>query len=268
MIRCAGLSLALALIIAIGFPSTVFAFRPFLNTDTAVPLEKGDSYLESGFTYERYTSNTANNYQLSAEITFGLLTNLEFEVEIPYYILKTDNIDNTGLGDVNLKFKLGLLKAREAIPLSLGTQLVVKLPTCDEDKLQDPVDKRPNRACTGESDVGFVALATKEFSSVTVHLNFGYFIIGDPPGVSMDNVFRYSLAIQDHSILPPAFTPMVELAGETQQRPSIDSAPLSVLVGMGYVVGKRIQLDTGVGIGLTRASPDYSITVGLSYPFR
>lgn len=231
MIRTAGFSLAL-LTVAICFSSPVFALRPFLNTDSAIPLEKGESYLESGFLYERYSSNFANDYQLSAEISFGLLTNLEFEVEIPYYILKTDNIDNNGgLGDVYLKLKLGLLKAREAIPLSLATQLVIKLPTCNEDRLQDPVDKRPNRACTGETDVGFVGLATKEFASVTVHLNFGYFIIGDPPGVSMDNVFRYSLGIQDHSILPRAFTPMVELAGETQQRPSIDSAPLSVLIG-------------------------------------
>src|SRR6185295_19212065 len=166
MIRCAGFLLTLALILTIGFSSTCFAFRPFLETDSAIPLAKGESYLESGFKYERYTSNTANDYQLSAEITFGLLTNLEFEVEIPYYILKTDNVDNTGLGDVYMKFKLGLLKAREAIPLSLATQLVIKLPTCNEGKLQDPQDPRPNRACTGESDVGFVGLATKEFSSV------------------------------------------------------------------------------------------------------
>ena len=264
MIRCAGFLLALTLILTIGFSSTVFAFRPFLETDSAVPLEKGASLLESGFKYERYSSPTANNYQLSAELTFGLLTNLEFEVEIPYVILKTDSIDNSGLGDVTLKWKLGLLKAREAIPLSLAAQLVVKLPTCDEGKLYDD---RANRTCTGETDIGFVGLATKEFASVTVHLNLGYFFIGDPAGIDLKNVFRYSLGIQDHSILPAAITPMIELAGETQRNPSVNSDPISVLAGVGYDIGRGILLDAALSFGVTRASPDYSFTVGMTYHF-
>ncbi|HXC61067.1 MAG TPA: hypothetical protein VNV63_00200, partial [Nitrospiria bacterium] len=128
-------------------------------------------------------------------------------------------------------------------------------------------DPRLNQGCTSESDVGFVGLATKEFASVTVHLNLGYFFIGSPSGIDLKNVFKYSLAIQDHSILPPAITPMIELAGETQRRPSINSDPISVLVGMGYDVGQGILLDAGFGIGVTRASPDYSATVGMTYHF-
>ncbi len=264
MIRCAGLFLAFTLILAIGVPSTASAFRPLLETDSAVPLEKGASLLESGFKYERYSSPSGNNYQLSVELTFGLLTNLEFELEIPYLILKTDTIDNSGLGDVVLKWKLGLLKAREAVPLSLATQLVVKLPTCNNGRLYDD---RANRTCTGETDVGFVGLATKEFASVTVHLNLGYFFIGDPSGIDLKNVFRYSLAVQDHSILPAAITPMIELVGETQRRPSVNSDPISVLVGAGYDIGRGILLDAALGIGLTRASPDYSATIGMTYHF-
>jgi len=255
--------LVFTLILTVVFSSTAFAFRPFLATDSAIPLEKGTSLFETRLLYERY-SNTVHNYQLLAELTFGVLTNLEFEVEIPYIILKTDTIDNSGLGDVILKWKLGLLKAREAIPLSLATQLVVKLPTCNEGKLYDD---RANRTCTGETDVGFVGLATKEFASVTVHLNVGYFFIGDPAGVSLNNVFRYSLGIQDHSILPPAFTPMVELAGETQRNPSVNSDLISVLAGMGYDIGQGILLDAALGFGVTHASPDYSATVGMSYHF-
>lgn len=263
MIRCKGFLLAFTLILTIGFSTTASAFRPFLETDLAVPLEKGTSLLESGFKYEHYSSPSGNNYQLSVELTFGLLTNLEFEVELPYVILKTDTIDDSGLGDVNLKWKLGLLKAREAIPLSLAAQLVLKLPTCN-DRLYD---NRANRTCTGETDVGFVGLASKEFASVTVHLNLGYFFIGNPPGIDLKNVFRYSLAIQDHSILPVTITPMIELAGETQRKSSVNSDPISVLVGVGYDIGRGILLDAALGIGLTRASPDYSATVGMAYHF-
>jgi len=264
MIRYRRFLLAFTLILTIGFSATASAFRPFLETDSAVPLEKGTSLLESGFKYERYSSPSANNYHLSVELTFGLLTNLEFEVELPYVILKTDTIDNSGLGDVNLKWKLGLLKAREAVPLSLAAQLVVKLPTCNEGRL---LDNRANRTCTGETDVGFVGLASKEFASVTVHLNLGYFFIGDPSGIDLKNVFRYSLAIQDHSILPAAITPMIELAGETQRKPSVNSDPISVLVGVGFDIGRGILLDAALGIGVTRASPDYSATVGMAYHF-
>ncbi len=263
MIRCKGFLLAFILILTIGFSTTASAFRPFLETDSAIPLEKGTSLFEAGFRYERYSS-AVHNYQLLAELTFGLLTDLEFEVEIPYVILATDTIDDSGLGDVILKWKLGLLKAREAIPLSLAAQLVVKLPTCNQGRLYDD---RANRTCTGETDVGFVGLATKEFASVTVHLNLGYFFIGDPSGTDLKNVFRYSLAIQDHSILPLAITPMIELAGETQRRPAVDSDPISVLVGVGYDMGRGILLDAALGIGVTRASPDHSATIGMTYHF-
>ena len=262
IIRCVGFLLVIVLISSIGITSKVFAFRPFIETDSAIPLDKGTSLLEAGFRYERY-SGALHSYQLSVELTFGLLTNLDFEVELPYIFLQTASLDNSGLGDVNLKWKLGLLKAREAVPLSLATQLVVKLPTCNESRLYDP---RANRTCTGETDVGFVGLATKEFATATVHLNLGYMFIGSPTGIDLKNVFRYSLGIQDHSLIS-TLTLMTELAGETQRRPSVNSDPISVLVGGSYQIMQDMILDTAFTIGLTHASPDYSITVGMAYHF-
>jgi len=262
MIRCGGFLLALVAILTIAFSSKAFATRPFLETDSAVPLDKGTSLLEAGFKYERYSS-AVHTYQLSAELTFGLLTNLDFEMELPYIFLQNASGDNSGLGDVNLKWKLALLKAREAIPLSLSTQLVVKLPTCNEGKLYDD---RANRTCTGQTDVGFVGLATKEFATATVHLNVGYMFIGDPPATDLKNVFRYSLGIQDHSLIPK-LTLMTELAGETQRKPSVNSDPISVLVGGSYQAMQGMILDTAFTIGLTHASPDYGVTVGMAYHF-
>ena len=61
------------------------SLRPFLNTESAVPVERGKSRLELGARFERF-KNDESGYALLAELTYGIINNLDFEVEFPYQL--------------------------------------------------------------------------------------------------------------------------------------------------------------------------------------
>lgn len=249
----------------LAFLSTLpaYASRPYLSTESAVPIERGKSRLEVGFLNEHFDSDI-DRYVLMGELTSGLINNLDFEVEVPYRFLRVTNEadglqDEDGLGDLKLKSKIRFIKGRVANPLSLSGQLIVKFPTCDKDKelAQD---------CTGEPDVGLLAIASKEFFPVTVHLNVGYTFIGNPPDGTLDDVFNYSLAFDLQTAYEPVRV-VSELAGEARRGPKADSDLLAILLGVIYGVDLNQFVDLAFSIGLTEETPDYTLTLGFTYHF-
>lgn len=247
------------------FLSTVpaHASRPYLSTESAVPIERGKSRLELGFFNERSDSKISG-YALMGELTSGLINNLDFEVEVPYRFLRVTNErdgleDEDGLGDLKLKFKIRFIKGRVANPLSLSGQLIVKFPTCDKEKALA-------RDCTEEPDVGLLAIASKEFFPVLVHLNVGYTFVGNPDGVTLDDAYNYSLAFDLQTAYEPVRV-VSELAGETSRHPEADSDLLALLLGVIYGVDLNKFVDLAFSIGLTEETPDYTLTLGFSYYF-
>jgi hypothetical protein len=166
------------------------------------------------------------------------------------------------VGDVTLRPKILFVKGREANPLFLAGEVVVKFPSCDESGAARSVSP----ACTGEADLGFMGIATKEFLPLTVHFNFGYTFVGNAPGQAYDNVISYALAFEYETILP-AITVVSELAGETNRDPTVAEDPLTVLLGVVYRVNRRVSLDSSLVTGLTSPSPDYAALLGASYTF-
>ena len=50
-----------------------------------------------------------------AELTYGIINNLDFEVELPYRFLRVEGAgDEDGLGDLKLKSKIRFIKGRRA----------------------------------------------------------------------------------------------------------------------------------------------------------
>jgi hypothetical protein len=235
------------------------ALRPYLSTEDAVPIGRGLSRIEIGFIHERF-SNQKHGYGITGELTHGLINNMDFEVEVPYLFLNRDDADNeNGIGDIKLKSRVRFIRGREANPLSIAGQFIVKLPFCDE-------DKRLSMECKGEADVGGLAIASKEFFPVTVHLNLGFIIVGNPPGGELDDVFKYSLAFDVQTLYEPVRF-VSELAGETQRDPDADSDLLAVLAGLIYSIGVENFLDFAISLGLTEETPDYALTLGYSHHF-
>jgi len=238
---------------------SALALRPYLSTEAGVPVGRGITRLEIGFINERFSSHSYG-YGLRGELTHGLINNMDFEVEVPYLFITPDEKDNeSGFGDVTLKSKIRFLKGREANPLSIAGQFIVKLPLCDE-------DKKLAMECTGEADVGGLAIASKEFFPVTVYLNLGFIIVGNPPGDELDDVFKYSLAVDVQTRYEPVRF-VSELAGETHRKPKADSDLLAVLAGWIYSVGVENFVDFAISLGLTEETPDYSLTLGYSHYF-
>ena len=239
------------------------ASRPYLSTESAVPIEREQSRLELGFLNERLDSKTSG-YALVGELTSGLINNLDFEVEVPYRFLRVTDGENgledeDGLGDLKLKSKIRFIKGRVANPLSLSGQLIIKFPTCDE-------AKQLSSECTREPDVGLLAMASKEFFPVLVHLNVGYTFVGNPDGVTLDDAYNYSLAFDLQTAYEPVRV-VSELAGETSRNPEADSDLLALLLGVIYGVDLTKFVDLAFSIGLTEETPDYTFTVGFSYYF-
>ncbi len=244
------------------FPTPLYASRPFLAAESAVPIERGTSRLEMGYEYARI-SGTDNRQTVMFELTHGLLNNLDFEVEVPVIFADQNNNSDAGLGDLRLKSKVRFLKGREANPLSLSGQLVIKFPTCDDNS--DIAGLTPG--CTGETDVGLVGIASKTFTPVTVHLNLGYTFVGNPPSRTLDDVFSYDLAFEYDTALH-GLTLMAELMGEINRNiPYSGQDPLAFLYGAAYEVVPNLNVDGAFSAGLTEGSPDYTFTVGLSYYF-
>ena len=255
--RVVGL-LIMGLMSLVVVPSAL-ALRPYLSTEDAVPVGRGITRIEIGFINERLSSHSYR-YGLIGEMTHGLINNMDFEVEVPYLFITPDEKDNeSGFGDITLKSRIRFLKGREVNPLSIAGQFIVKLPLCDE-------DKELTMECKGEADVGGLAIASKEFFPVTVHLNLGFIIVGNPPGGKLDDVFKYSLAIDVQTRYEPVRF-VSELAGETHREPKADSDLLAVLAGWIYSMGVENFVDFAISLGLTEETPDYSLTLGYSHHF-
>lgn len=244
------------LVILLSIPDHAKAvLRPFLTTETAVPLERGETKLETGLRYERFSSSN-KIYTLDAELTTGIINNLEFLVDVPFIFKRTEEDNVEGLGDLSLKAKLRFLKGREATPVSIAGQLIIKFPSGD----------RGSRLGTGEADVGLQLIATEEFPLITMHMNLGYTFVGNPPMQEFRDILNYSIAFE-HEMIPDKLKLVGELTGHRQEDPTNSGDPLSLLAGIVHRLDKRVIIDGGVAIGLTSISPDYTINVGVTYNF-
>lgn len=248
--------------------STAWAARPFFATEQADPIEKGKTRFETGFLYRQFSSDDRLS-SLVLELTNGMLNDLDFEVEVPVLFLQSGSSAENGLGDVNLKAKIRWLRAREGRPVSLATQFVLKLPTCNKDRLS-----AFNPSCTGKTDVGIIGIASKTFRSLDVHMNLGYMVVGGKTLVSplvmqtrpLRDTLSYSLgfAYTDRSQL---WRFIAEIAGNTSSNPADSIHPLTAFIAATYALNEQVTLDAGLGRGLTNSAPRLVASAGLTIRF-
>lgn len=239
-------------------PALTFAQRPFLATESAVPVDRGAYRLETGIAANRFSAGS-RGMTFNASLRYGLIQNLEIDFELPYLFFedKGNHVDH--FGDVSLKTKVRFLKGRVANPLSLAGMLVIKFPSAGKQGVFRP-------EATGEADVGLWAIATKEFDLTTAHINFGYILIGNPAFEDREDQVRYSLGLE-HGFWDSNSVLFAELSGTSEVD---DAAPNDTLVaagGFSYEADMDLFIDASVGFGLTSDSPDYVISGGLTYYF-
>ena len=127
-------------------------------------------------------------------------------------ILPKHGSSTTGVGDLEITTFAHLVNEHEYVP-AIAIAGEVKVPTTQN-----------NLIGTGEVDVTPFLIASKRFGRFDTHVNLGYGILGDPPGVKLDNIITYAAAVE--FFLDEHWDLVAEVVGNTSSSPKVKgSAP-------------------------------------------
>lgn len=243
-------------------PDIVSAHRP-LTTQTAYPVAIYKVKLESGLRYNTYSEGkkSYNSYNVDVEVNYGVVNNLDIGIEVPYLFWNPEDGERVNtVGDVIIKSRLLFLRGREGNPISLTVQPFFKLPTPGK---KQTVSTDPN---TGETDFGFLIIATREMAPMTAHLNIGYLFINRPPSETEynKNILIFKVAMEYKAVNNLQL--MWELTGATNKSP-YQSDLITVLLGVRRSLRKDFSVDAGYSFGISDSVPDSVATVGLTKDF-
>ena len=243
------------------FTLPAYAHRP-LTTQSAYPEKVHKIKLETGLRFLNYPEGN-DAYSIDIEANYGVINNLDIGVEIPYVFWRPSQSDKKAdtVGDMILKSRLLFLKGREGNPISLTIQPFFKLPTPENNE-----DVLMSGLSTGETDFGFLFIATREMSQLlSAHMNMGYTFINKPSwGKEYENVFSFKVAVEYSA--DKEIKIVGEVSSETNKDPHEDDL-FSILLGARYRMMEGVLLDAGFSAGISDASPDSTATVGLTMDF-
>lgn len=229
------------------YPNSWMGPTGLFSIISADSLPHGDFSLSLYFNnWDRSAPDSYEDYSydltyLSVPIAFGLFDRLELSIAPNYHSFRNeyiqgDNSSNEGLGDVFLNAKVAILKENSAP--GLGVLVFGKLPTADEDE----------GLGTGEADYGIKLLLSKHLSTVGLHLNAGYTVIGDPDYYDLDDVVNYGVGV--NLPLDKKFQFIGELTGETVSNSDAMDDPLDLTLGGRYIADNGLSMGFGVRYNL------------------
>lgn len=139
----------------------------------------------SGFEYETDDEESEYGFPLLAE--YGFTEALKLSVEPSFVMIRKKSGGSvSGPGDLETTLTWEFLTERRHRP-GLALESTVKWPTAKRGDLG-----------TGERDLAFGGIVSKEFVSFDADLNAVYTVTGDPPGVALQNVLEVALATEYH----------------------------------------------------------------------
>jgi len=184
----------------------IHASQP-LETETARLLPAGTLRIEA--TYEYQQSPEGNETAVPFGFEYGITNSLALLVEPVFYTTIRPEIGRKaiGVGDLEMTLFYRFFDEKALWP-ALAIAGEVKVPTAT-----DPL------IGTGETDYTPFLIASKRIGRCDVHLNFGYGILGEPPGVTLNNIFTYAAALEYH-VIDRKLDLVAELVGNTSSSPS------------------------------------------------
>lgn len=247
MTRFIKLVLFLAATTLVVISPVTYAARP-LSTDDVGTVERGHLEFEGAFEYVKQPDEERN---CALTLKYGLTENWDFGVEFPYKfidLVQSGKVDGTG--DINISTKYRLLEEVERLP-AIAVSLNVKTETGNEDKSLG----------TGEIDYGLTGIFTKEIGEFTFHSNLGYTFVGGDADDTLSYGFALEYSLRENLNL------VGEVVGETAFDGDFNDNPCSGLFGLNYGLNEMVVFDFGVGFEISEASPDYTITTGITLGF-
>ena len=224
-------TLIILLGILLFFASPGFAARP-LSTDDAGTVDRGAFETEVGYNYAEYQDSEIQSIGIS--LKHGLTEKFDFCIGVPYEVKPEE-----GLSGAELGVKFALLKEKEnfpAVSLTFSSGF-------------------------GASEYALNSILTKEIRQLVIHLNFGYVATGV---VTEKGVTTYSGAIEFP--LGESLVLVGEIVGEADAYSETDD-PIEGLFGGNLEILEALTFDLGVDFGFNDVSPDWRMTVGLTYGF-
>jgi hypothetical protein len=224
-----------------------WAGRPLATEDTGT-LDPGAVELEVGLDYIRGTDRDLVAFPGPLAFNIGLLPALELTLATLFLIIEPDGAPTrAGVGDSAVRLKYRFLDETETMP-ALMAAVAARLPTGD-----------PDRALGDRGvDVQALAVASKTFGPVTTTLNAGYIFATED---------RDNDSITVAASVEAAMTKAWSIAGEVVSdlattRRADDRVVLRA--GTVYALNERVRFDAAAGFGVTRASPDVLLTIGVT----
>ncbi len=226
-------------------------------------LEKGAAEFHLGFSYAdrlRTPFQRSDRDRRVAEVpslalNLGLGERVEGELYYDYLYLKEKGQKTEwGSGDLTVAFKVGLLRERSALP-ALALRVATKLPNAD----------RGNGFGTDQTDFYVDLLAAKEWRAVSIFINAGLGILGNPYTGEQDDLMRYGIGLEV-PLVGKETRLLISAEGNVFGREYNYNNRGAFRAGIRQTLG-RATLDFGGSVGYISESEDWSLRAGLTLPF-
>ena len=200
---------------------------------------------------EEYIRTVSKEWVITNSIAYGLTDNWEIEVVVPYKFLDSTSTGQTdGPCDVIINTKYRFWEEKRFLP-SFALYLDLKTDTGNDDKSLG----------TGKKNYSVNNIFTKTLGNNIFDLNLGYtFMEGDT-----DDILFYSFDVARD--LTDKLNICSEIYGETTFRGNFDKNIFVWALSLGYQLNKMICLESGVGVGISKASPDLQISTTVTFSF-
>jgi hypothetical protein len=226
--------------------SPASAGRPLTTEDTGT-LDPAKTELELSLDYVR--DGAAQLFLLPGGpgLNIGLLPRVEGTIATGVILLEEDGSLRAGFGDSLVRLKYRLFDETSWYP-ALMAAVTARLPTGDEDRGlgEKGVDVQP------------LAVASKTLGPVTLTVNAGYTFVTRDRELDVVN-----LNASAEAGITSAWWIVGEVVSELATNRRADDR-LILRAGTVYALGERVKLDAAAGFGVTPASPDVLLTIGVT----
>jgi hypothetical protein len=200
---------------------------------------------------EEYTKTVSKEVSLTPCLYYGLTDNWEAGVTMPYTFLDDSSSGKVnGFGDLVVGSKYRFWEETDILP-SFALAFDLKTDSANDDK----------GLGTGKKDYTLSSIFTKTAGDYVFDLNLGYVFVGG----AADDIFLYS--VDAGYDLNEKLSLCAEIYGETNFAGSFDDNIFCTALSLGYEMNEMVCIESGVGIGISKASPDYQLSTTLTFEF-
>jgi hypothetical protein len=220
--------------------------------DDAAPVATGQLEFELGVAHTRPHGSGRDHAGPVMALTYGVISGLDLGIA-----LQRVNQDLQGspplkgFEDLHLATKYRFI-GEQAYIAALTFAIDVKVPTAN----------RRNRLSTGKFDEDIMAILSKTYTPISLHINLGYLIVDSPREAKLKNHHHGGIAAEC------PFRSQWVLVGEIRSRSreaSVSKNQADFLMGLRYSLTPRLGIDTAAGRSLLAAGTSIQGTVGFTW---